>query len=113
MPNELIEQKQAQMRKGLIEFCILLAIADGRIYASEIINKLKAADLLLVEGTLYPLLSRLRTQGLLTYDWEESPAGPPRKYYQLTVAGETTLRELKKTWTSLKTSINKLNKPNK
>lgn len=110
MPNEANEQKRTQMRKGLLEFCILLAIAEGRVYSSDIIKRLKEADLLLVEGTLYPLLSRLRTQGLLAYEWEESSSGPPRKYYELTKAGHDTLHALKQTWSELQTSLTKLEK---
>lgn len=98
------------MRKGLLEFCILLSISEGRVYSSDILDKLKQADLLVVEGTLYPLLSRLRTQGLLDYQWEESRSGPPRKYFELTKAGERTLGELKVTWNELQRSINKLEK---
>jgi len=108
MPNEAIEQKRTQMRKGLLEFCILLAIAEGRVYSSDIIKRLKEADLLLVEGTLYPLLSRLRTQGLLAYEWEESSSGPPRKYYELTESGHNTLLSLKQTWSELQISLTKL-----
>jgi PadR family transcriptional regulator PadR len=102
--------KKAQMRKGLLEFCILLVISDGRVYSSDILNTLKDADLLVVEGTLYPLLSRLKTQGLLAYDWEESKSGPPRKYYELTKQGRETLRELTKTWKELFASITSLTK---
>ncbi len=110
MPDKAIEQKRTQMRKGLLEFCILLTIADDRVYSSDIIGRLKEADLLLVEGTLYPLLSRLRTQGLLAYEWEESSSGPPRKYYKLTKAGHDTLDALKQTWSELQTSLTKLEK---
>jgi PadR family transcriptional regulator, regulatory protein PadR len=102
--------KKTQMRKGLLEFCILLVISDGRVYSSDILNTLKSANLLVVEGTLYPLLSRLKTQGLVAYDWEESRSGPPRKYYELTKDGRETLRELQKTWTELHASITSLTK---
>ncbi len=98
------------MRKGLLEFCILTVIAAERMYSSDILKSLKDADMLVVEGTLYPLLSRLKTQGLLTYDWEESKSGPPRKYYELTDSGRETLKELSKTWKELTTSINALTK---
>jgi len=108
MPIETIELKRAQMRKGLLEFCILLVISEGRVYSSDILNKLKAADLLVVEGTLYPLLNRLKTQELITYEWEESRSGPPRKYFKLTPDGRSTLAQLKDTWTSLKASIKSL-----
>lgn len=99
------DQKRSQMRKGLLEFCILIAINDERAYSSDILKKLKDADLLVVEGTLYPLLSRLKTQGLVEYDWEESKSGPPRKYYELTKRGRETLSQLEKTWKELHASI--------
>lgn len=110
MKEETIEQKRSQMRKGLLEFCILLAISEGRVYSSDILKKLKSADLLVVEGTLYPLLSRLKAQEMVTYDWEESKSGPPRKYYELTRRGRDTLSELEKTWGELHESIRKLAK---
>ena len=103
-----LEQKQLQMRKGLVEFCILLVINEKRTYSSDILNALKKSGLLVVEGTLYPLLSRLRTQLLVDYEWEESKSGPPRKYYVLTTKGKTLLSELKKTWAELSTSIESL-----
>lgn len=105
-----LETKRSQMRKGLLEFCILLVIADTRAYSSDILKALKDADLLVVEGTLYPLLSRLKTQGLVEYDWEESKSGPPRKYYELTKSGRETLRDLEKTWKELHASIIALSK---
>ncbi len=108
MREETLEQKRAQLRKGLLEFCILLAISESRAYSSDILKKLKGADLLVVEGTLYPLLSRLKAQGLVTYDWEESKAGPPRKYYELTKRGGDVLSELRETWQELQASINSL-----
>lgn len=103
-----VESKRAQMRKGLLEFCILLAISHERRYSSDILTSLKSAGLLVVEGTLYPLLSRLRAQKLLDYEWEESTSGPPRKYYALTKTGHDTLQELEKTWRELHTSIQRL-----
>jgi PadR family transcriptional regulator, regulatory protein PadR len=108
MREETLEQKRLQMRKGLVEFCILLVVQEGRMYSSDILKKLKDADLLVVEGTLYPLLSRLKTQGLLEYEWEESKAGPPRKYYALTKQGKEALTALKKTWEELGESITSL-----
>jgi PadR family transcriptional regulator len=105
-----IENTKAQMRKGTLEFCILLIISRGRVYASEILTELKNADLLVVEGTLYPLLSRLRSAGLLSHSWEESKSGPPRKYYALTPAGKEILGELKTTWKTLASSIATLTK---
>ena len=101
---------KAQMRKGMLEFCTLLIIGRERAYASDILRELKSADLIVVEGTLYPLLSRLKTDGLLEYDWEESSSGPPRKYYSLTARGTEKLAQLKVTWKSLVESINTLQK---
>jgi PadR family transcriptional regulator PadR len=109
MVNESnLEGTKAQMRKGILEFCILLVISRGEIYASDILDSLKKADLIVVEGTLYPLLSRLKMGGLLTYRWVESSSGPPRKYYELTEKGKETLSQLKLTWTSLAASITSL-----
>lgn len=109
MPKEInTENTKAQMRKGILEFCILLVISRGKIYASDILNELKQADLLVVEGTVYPLLSRLKNSGLLSYDWEESDAGPPRKYYQLTPKGRIFLKKLLQTWEELDGSISAL-----
>ncbi len=99
---------KSQMRKGSLEFCILLIISKGEVYASDILKELKAADLIVVEGTLYPLLSRLKGLELLHYIWKESEEGPPRKYYTLTAKGEKNLEQLKDTWLKLKNSINKL-----
>ncbi len=103
-----LENSKSQMRKGILEFCILLIISRGRVYSSDILQELKAADLIVVEGTLYPLLSRLKTSGHLQYEWEESKAGPPRKYYKLTDKGKESLDELKGTWKELSKSINSL-----
>lgn len=110
MEPESIKQKRTQMSKGLLEFCILLVISERRVYSSDILERLKKANLLVVEGTLYPLLSRLKSQGLLTYEWEESKAGPPRKYFELTELGRSTLTHLRKTWKELQTSITTLEK---
>ena len=96
-----IEKTNAQMRKGVLEFCILLIIADREVYASDIITKLKEAKLLVVEGTLYPLLTRLKNDGLLSYRWEESKSGPPRKYYEITDSGRAFLEEMKNSWKEL------------
>lgn len=103
-----VENTKAQMRKGLLEFCILLIISQGKIYTNDILKELKKADLLVVEGTIYPLLNRLKNSELLSYDWEESKSGPPRKYYQLTNKGRLSLAGLMKTWESLDGSINSL-----
>lgn len=104
-----IENTTSQMRKGNLEFAILLIIAGRRkIYASDILKELKKSELLVVEGTLYPLLNRLRREEFLTYIWEESLNGPPRKYYTITVKGKNILRQLHKTWKNLAKSINSL-----
>lgn len=89
------------MRKGILEYCILSIISRGEIYASDIISELKKAKLLVVEGTLYPLLTRLKNNGLLSYNWQESTSGPPRKYYILSPAGLEVLNRLDKTWEEL------------
>ncbi|SRR5690606_23279989 len=97
----IVENTQTQMRKGILEYCILSIISRGEIYASDIINELKAARLLVVEGTLYPLLTRLKNNELLSYIWKESSSGPPRKYYQITEAGQEVLKALDETWNEL------------
>jgi PadR family transcriptional regulator PadR len=99
---------RTQMRKGVLEFAILLAISRQERYASEILDELKKADLIVVEGTLYPLLSRLNSAGVLKYSWEESPGGPPRKYYALTPKGRSALAQLKEAWRALSDSISSL-----
>ena len=101
-----LENTQAQMRKGVLEFCILNIIARKESYPSDIISKLKDARLIVVEGTLYPLLTRLKNAGLLSYRWEESTGGPPRKYYSITPLGEKFLKELKTTWQELVDAVN-------
>ncbi len=103
-----MENNQAQMRKGILDFIILLVISRGPVYASDILNELKKNRLIVVEGTIYPLLSRLKNYGLLRYDWQESKSGPPRKYYKLTEKGEEMLKILSETWTDLSKSINLL-----
>jgi PadR family transcriptional regulator PadR len=95
------ENVKAQMRKGILEYCILSIIQKRDVYPSEIIDELKKAQLIVVEGTLYPLLTRLKNEGILTYRWEESQSGPPRKYYFLTSEGEQFLQELQITWSEL------------
>jgi PadR family transcriptional regulator PadR len=96
-----IENTKAQMRKGVLEFCILSVLQHGDAYTSEILSQLKDAKLLVVEGTVYPLLTRLKNAGLLNYRWEESTSGPPRKYYGLTETGKLFLKELNTTWEEL------------
>lgn len=103
-----IENTKAQMRKGTLEFAILLIIARGNVYAGEILEELKKAELLVVEGTLYPLLNRLKREELLDYTWKESPSGPPRKYYSLTREGKHMIDSLTHTWQSLSSSIQSL-----
>jgi PadR family transcriptional regulator, regulatory protein PadR len=97
---------QAQMRKGVLELCILSILSQGDAYPTEIIDKLKVTKLVVVEGTLYPLLTRLKNTGLLAYRWEESNSGPPRKYYKLTNEGETYLKELQQSWKELVEAVN-------
>lgn len=96
------------MRKGVLEFCILSIIAEKEAYASDIIFQLKEAELIVVEGTLYPLLTRLKNDNLLNYRWEESKSGPPRKYYSITDAGKTFVAELDNSWRDLVASVNKI-----
>ena len=101
-----IENAKAQMRKGVLEYCILLVLNGEPLYASNIIQALKEAKLIVVEGTLYPLLTRLKNAGLLAYRWEESTQGPPRKYYTLTETGKLFLKELDSTWDELRKATN-------
>jgi PadR family transcriptional regulator, regulatory protein PadR len=102
-----VENAKAQMRKGVLEFCILSILSQREAYPSDIIDELKEAKLIVVEGTLYPLLTRLKNAGLLSYRWEESTSGPPRKYYKLTEIGKEFLIELDKTWQELQTAVKK------
>lgn len=100
-----IENTKAQMRKGVLEFCILSILHAGEAYPSEIIEQLKKGKLIVVEGTLYPLLTRLKNAELLSYRWEESTSGPPRKYYKLTEKGTNFLVELANTWDELANAV--------
>lgn len=100
-----VDNIKAQMRKGILEYCILSILSKGDAYASEIINELKNSEMIVVEGTLYPLLTRQKNQELLTYRWEESQQGPPRKYYSITARGRSVLEELDKVWSDLVTTI--------
>jgi PadR family transcriptional regulator PadR len=104
-----LENAKAQMRKGVLEYCILATLAQNDAYASDIINKLKDAQMIVVEGTLYPLLTRLKNTGLLSYRWEESTQGPPRKYYELTEAGRQMLAQLNAAWNELVVSVAQIN----
>lgn len=100
-----VDNVKAQMRKGILEYCILAIISRGDAYASQIIAELKEAEMIVVEGTLYPLLSRHRKQGLLDYRWEESPQGPPRKYYSLSETGRDYLQQMDIAWSEFTTQI--------
>ena len=101
-----LENTKAQMRKGILEYCILSVLSRNSCYASDIIKELKEARVIVVEGTLYPLLTRQKNAGLLSYRWEESQQGPPRKYYELTEAGKTYLADLNNSWQELVESVN-------
>jgi PadR family transcriptional regulator PadR len=105
MSNNL-ENTQAQMRRGVLEFCILSILSHEEVYPSDIISRMKKSRLIVVEGTLYPLLTRLKNAGLLQYRWEESKSGPPRKYISLTPIGEKFLEELRLTWNELVEAVN-------
>jgi len=102
-----IENTKAQMRKGILELCVLSIIAQKEAYPSDILNKLKEAKLIVVEGTMYPLLSRLKNADLLSYEWQESSSGPPRKYYKLTESGQAFLTDLMVTWEHLQNAVSK------
>ena len=108
-----LENTQAQMRKGILEYCILSILAKKEAYPSEILETLKEAKLIVVEGTLYPLLTRLKNMELLSYRWEESQSGPPRKYFTLTKMGKTFLEELDSTWSELSEAVNKISNQTK
>lgn len=105
-----LDNAKAQMKKGVLEYCILSILANKDCYASELINELKASKLIVVEGTLYPLLTRQKNAGLLTYRWEESTQGPPRKYYTLTEIGKEFLKELDGSWKDLVKAVESINK---
>jgi PadR family transcriptional regulator PadR len=101
-----LENTKAQMRKGILEYCILSVLSRNSCYASDIIKELKEAKVIVVEGTLYPLLTRQKNAGLLSYRWEESQQGPPRKYYELTSDGRGYLKDLDNSWEELVESVN-------
>ena len=103
-----IENTQVQMRKGILEYCILHIISRGEVYASDMLDELTGAKIMVVEGTLYPLLTRLRKSGLVDYKWVESSSGPPRKYYTITKNGKTFLKGLSETWDELISSTEKI-----
>jgi len=103
-----IENTQSQMRKGILEFCILSVIRRGEAYPSDIVEEMKAANLQILEGTLYPLLTRLKNAEMLTYSWLERNSRPPRKYFSLTEKGEAFYKELEQTWNELSNGVNAL-----
>ena len=103
-----VENTKTQMRKGILDYCILAILKDGEAYSSDIIKQLKDAKMIVVEGTVYPLLTRLKNVGALQYKWEESSSGPPRKYYSLTKDGVGALEELSTTWNQLQNAVNNL-----
>jgi PadR family transcriptional regulator, regulatory protein PadR len=105
-----IDNTASQMRKGVLEFCILSVIKQGEAYPSDIIDKMKAANLNIFEGTLYPLLTRLKNAELLSYRWEESTSGPPRKYFSLTEKGLAFYTELEATWNEMANAVSTLTK---
>ncbi len=106
-----IQNTQSQMRKGVLEFCILSIIQQGEVYPSDIVERMKAANLYILEGTLYPLLTRLKNAGYLTYRWVESNSGPPRKYFLMTEQGRTFYSELERTWNELADAVKALTAP--
>ena len=105
-----IENTQSQMKKGILEFCILSIIRRGEAYPSDIVEEMRGANMQILEGTLYPLLTRLKNAEMLTYRWEESNSGPPRKYFSLTPKGELFYGELEQTWMELSSAVNTLTK---
>ena len=107
-----VENTKAQMRKGMLEYCIMLLLRNRSCYANDIISQLKDADMIVVEGTLYPLLNRLLKDNILKYEWQESTQGPPRKYYSLTMDGEEALNQLNQSWNELAGTVNKLKTEN-
>lgn len=100
-----VENVKSQMRKGMLEYCVMLLLDKKSYYSSDIIDELERANLIVVEGTLYPLLSRLKKEELLDYEWQESPSGPPRKYYKLTDAGKAVLAALEENWKTLSGTV--------
>ena len=106
--DNISENVRSQMRKGVLEYCILSLLAKEDAYATSIISRLKEVNMIVVEGTLYPLLIRQKNQGLLTYRWEESPQGPPRKYYSITDKGREQLAQMDEAWNDIITTIEKI-----
>lgn len=106
--EKILENTTVQMRKGILEFAIILLISKGKTYANDILKKLKEGNMVVVEGTIYPLLSRLKNSGLIDYEWEESKSGPPRKYYTITDSGKSFLKGCDAEWKKLEKAINLL-----
>ncbi len=104
----MIDNLKSQMRKGILEYCVLTILNDQESYTAEIIECLQAANLIVVEGTIYPLLTRMKNAQLLTYRWQESTEGPPRKYFHITDKGKELLAELDKEWTAISQSVGKI-----
>jgi len=102
----------SQMRRGILEFCIVSLLAEQEIYTAELINRLKTANLIVTDGTLYPMLNRLQKAQLLQYRWEESDSGPPRKYYSLTETGKTYLNKLDMAWQDMTESVESIREGN-
>lgn len=105
-----VENTKAQMRKGILEYCILEILSIKNAYAPDIIEEMKKAKMIVVEGTLYPLLTRLKNAGMLSYRWEESQQGPPRKYYELTDSGRNALMEMKQSWNEIVEAVETIRK---
>lgn len=105
-----VENVKSQMRKGMLEYCIMLLLSNRPYYTSDIIDELEKADLIVVEGTLYPLLSRLKKENILDYEWQESTSGPPRKYYKLTESGKEMLAALDANWNKLTNTVTSVKK---
>ncbi len=110
MNKDSIEKIKSQMRKGTLEFCVLAVIDERESYPSEIIDALKSKNLIVIEGTLYPLLTRLKKAGYLAYRWEESTGGPPRKYFSITATGKEVLQELNTAWKEYSRSVDSITK---
>ena len=103
-----VDNAKSQMRKGMLEYCIMLLLKEKAYYTSDIIKRLREADLLVVEGTLYPLLTRLKNDGVLSYEWQESTQGPPRKYYLLTEEGKAALEQLDAAWNEISNAVSNI-----
>ncbi len=109
-PDPYLDNLKSQMKKGTLEFCVLLIVSRGQMYTLDILKKLKSAELDVVEGTMYPLLNRLKREELLEYEWQESKSGPPRKYFKLTRKGQEVLSHMTEFWGSYTQSITNLKK---